>query len=70
MLDLQRYSGRWQEKRAAYEAAGLGNRLITTDDLNGVLSDRLAAVIDDICKNKPKETPTNKFSRYHYRLWN
>jgi hypothetical protein len=68
MLDLQRYADRWQQKRAAYEAAGLGEWLVTTDDLNGILGERLQAIIEDICIGTPKSTPKSRFSRHHYCL--
>jgi hypothetical protein len=68
LLDTQRYSRRWEKKRAAYFAAGWEGRLITTDDLNGLLSESLEKVIGDICAETPTNTPKNKFSHHHYRL--
>ena len=68
MLDGHRYSHRWQQKRAHYFAAGWAERLVTTDDLNGLLSGNLEKVIDDICAGIVIDTPTNKFSHHHYRL--
>lgn len=68
LLDTQRYSQRWQEKRDAYFAAGWSDRLLTTDDLNGLVNESLEKVINDICAGSPAHTPKSKFSHHHYRL--
>jgi len=68
LLDTQRYSSRWEKKRAAYFAAGWEERLITTDDLNGLFSESLERVIGDICAETPTNTPKSKYSHHHYRL--
>lgn len=69
MLDAKRYAEKWRRKRVAYWTAGEEDRVVTTDDLNGVVSEKLARVIQDLCADTPASTPTSKFSLHHYSLW-
>ena len=69
MLDRQDYSRDWRERRGGYEAAGLGNVLVTTDDLSGVRQDKLQQVVEDIIANAVSgDEQGSEFSQHHYTL--
>lgn len=69
ILDLERYTKDWIERRDDYEANGFGTNLVTTDDLGGVRDELILGIINDLVRGTPKETPESKFSRHHYQLY-
>jgi len=69
MLDLRRYSAKWQKKKQWYSEAGLSDRLVTTDDLNGIVVERVHELIGDFCQGTLQSTPASPFSSHHYELW-
>jgi ATP-dependent exoDNAse (exonuclease V) alpha subunit len=68
MVDREDYYSKWQERKAAYFAAGLGEALVTTDDLHGIRQDLINKVLDDLIGRAPEETAASDFSRHHYAL--
>jgi exodeoxyribonuclease V alpha subunit len=68
-LDVKRYSRDWAERRKDYEANGLIDSLITTDDLEGLREELVHQVIDDIVKGQLRNTPESRFSKHHYQLY-
>ena len=68
MLDRQDYARDWQERRRAYETAGLGGALLTTDDSSGVRSEAISAVISDLAAGKLGGRSDLPFSGHHYVL--
>ena len=68
LIDRQDYARDWRTRYRAYEAAGLKDVLLTTDDLSGVKSDHLAIVLDDIIGGSIKGRADLGFSMHHYTL--
>jgi exodeoxyribonuclease V alpha subunit len=69
MLDRRDYASDWRSRIAGYRAEGLGDALVTTDDLGGLRHDRLLAVIEDIVHDRPAGDPdAREFSDHHYTL--
>jgi hypothetical protein len=68
MLDAQDYARDWRDRLRAYEAAGLKDSLLTTDDMSGVRAEELARVIDDLIAGKIEGRPDLGFSLHHYTL--
>jgi exodeoxyribonuclease V alpha subunit len=66
MLDLFDYNSKWTERRHAYDAEGLGDRLVTTDDLNGLTDERVNQVLSDLSSSSLQGKRT--FSNHHYSL--
>ena len=48
MLDLRTYARDWEQRRAAYVAAGLEDQLVTSDDLQGVTQQRIDLVVEGL----------------------
>jgi exodeoxyribonuclease V alpha subunit len=69
MLDTRKYFNDWMRRKNDYEAHGLANFVVTTDDMNGIKDEIVDQLIDDIRKNKLKDTPNNRFSKHHYQLY-
>jgi len=69
MLDTRKYFNDWIRRRKDYEEHGLLDYVVTTDDMNGIKDELLEQVIDDIRNKRLKDTPDNKFSLHHYRLY-
>lgn len=67
-LDLKNYSTDWKERKDLYAANGLLDRLITSDDLNGVRDEIVSKLIDDIRTGRPVATTDPPFSKHHYKL--
>lgn len=70
MLDTQRYFNDWQNRKNDYKSIKLLDRVITTDDLYGLNESSIEYVIDDIIKNKLRDTLESQFSNHHYELYN
>jgi hypothetical protein len=69
MLDRRDYAADWRSRVKGYRAEGLGDELVTTDDLGGLRHERLLAVIDDIVKGSITGDPeAREFSDHHYTL--
>ena len=69
MLDRRDYASDWRSRVAGYRAEGLGDVLVTTDDLGGIRHDRLLAVIEDIVQGCPAgDSDAREFSDHHYTL--
>ncbi len=68
MVDREDYYGDWQERKAAYYAAGHGDALITTDDIHGIRQSQVNKVLDDLIARSPEQTPASDFSGHHYAL--
>ena len=68
-LDVKRYSKDWDTRRKDYEANGLIDCLVTTDDLEGLREELILQVIDDLVKGQLKDTCDGKFSKHHYQLY-
>ena len=69
MLDRRDYATDWRSRVKGYRAEGLGDSLVTTDDLGGLRHERLLVVIDDIVKGTIKGDPgAREFSDHHYTL--
>ena len=69
MLDIQEYSEQWGRRRRIYEQNGLGDRLVTTDELNGIRREKVAEVVEDLAGGTLRNTPESRFSRHHYALY-
>jgi exodeoxyribonuclease V alpha subunit len=67
-LDIEYYSKNWQQRKRDYEASGLLDRLLTTDDLEGVREEAISQIIEDMMRGKLRDTPKDKFSEHHYQL--
>jgi exodeoxyribonuclease V alpha subunit len=69
MLDMRKYFNDWVRRKSDYEAHGLSDYVVTTDDMNGIEDELLDKLINDIRNKRLKETPENKFSKHHYQLY-
>lgn len=68
MLDAGRYFEDWQKRKKGYLDSGLGDQLVTTDDLLGVDEARLRKVVDDLVSGKLQKSSGHRFSEHHYQL--
>lgn len=68
MLDREDYNRNWQSRFKGYEAAGIADRLVTTDDLGGVRQESLTEVIVALTKGEFTNTATSTYSMHHYSL--
>jgi len=68
-LDLKSYWTRWVARKDWYKANGKYEELITTDDLGGVVHERILKVINDIKSSNLVSTEDSKFSGHHYQLY-
>lgn len=68
MLDRQDYSDDWRLRREAYEAEGLGDALVTSDDLGGVRQTAIDQLIDDLVAGSPQGSGASGHSKHHYTL--
>jgi hypothetical protein len=68
MLDRQDYARDWRDRRRAYQAAGLEDTLLTTDDASGVHADTLSGVIGDLAACMLGGRADLGFSGHHYSL--
>jgi len=69
LLDVKEYSKNWEKRRSLYHKNGLSDKLITTDDMNGIKIQKLSKILDDLIDGALKETKGNKFSDHHYELY-
>ena len=68
-LDIENYSQDWTRRKQDYVAAGVYENLITTDDLGGIDKEILLTIIQDIKRNKLRESKDERFSKHHYKLY-
>jgi hypothetical protein len=68
-LDERNYSTGWKERRQLYEANSRLDSIITTDDLGGVLQEKIDDLIGQIKSGKLLQTPQSKYSVHHYQLY-
>lgn len=68
MLDREDYAGKWRHRRLGYETDGLGDVLLTTDDLAGVSQARIEQVVRDVIDDRLAGVDEPNFSRHHYTL--
>ncbi len=68
MLDRDDYAHDWEQRRKAYEAKGLRDTLLTSDDTSGIRAERVARIIDDMVNGTLADTPDEPFSGHHYVL--
>jgi hypothetical protein len=69
MLDRRDYAADWRSRVKGYRAEGLASSLVTTDDLGGLRSDLISALIDDIVRGSIAGDPDSReFSDHHYCL--
>jgi ATP-dependent exoDNAse (exonuclease V) alpha subunit len=61
------YVNTWFQRKKIYEKDGILDRLITTDELNGIADNAIEKVIDDIILEELKIVDS-KFSNHHYSL--
>ena len=52
-----------------YEQNGLGDRLVTTDELNGIRREKVTGVVEDLAGGNLKNTGESEYSRHHYALY-
>lgn len=69
MLDTQEYYENWKQRKELYEENNLGDKLITTDDLNGIKEEKIVKLVDDLMNKMLKKTKESKFSLHHYNLY-
>jgi exodeoxyribonuclease V alpha subunit len=68
MLNDRGYYNKWLQRRKDYEYLGLIDRLITTDDTNGIHEDKLNRIIQDLKERNLVNTNNSKLSLHHYEL--
>lgn len=68
MLDRADYSRDWQARLAGYKSAGLGEYLVTTDDLGGVRQEKLGDVMSALLTATLAGETDSGFSLHHYSL--
>jgi len=68
-LDIGNYSQDWARRKQDYIAAEVYENLITTDDLGGIDKEILFTIIQDIKRNKLRDSTDEKFSKHHYKLY-
>jgi hypothetical protein len=67
-LDDKEYHNKWTARKQDYVEKGYYENLVTTDDLDGISSDRIKKVIEDILSDKLANTEKERFSKHHYSL--
>lgn len=68
LLDMEQYYNDWQTRLNLYRKLGLYERLITTDDLDGLGRDFIETVIKHV-ESGNLQGENNKFSKHHYKLY-
>jgi exodeoxyribonuclease V alpha subunit len=69
MLDVRKYYKDWQRRIQDYKDHGLFDRVITTDDLEGINQAKIDAVIEAIRERQLRTDTGNRFSLHHYELY-
>ncbi len=66
-LDIATYARDWEERHAAYVAAGLSDNLVTSDDLHGVIQERIEAIVGSLIEGHAGGKRAS-FSEHHHPL--
>jgi len=69
MLDCRKYYRDWIKRKDDYKDHGMFENLVTTDDVEGIIQEKIDKVIDDIREGKIANTKGNAFSDHHYELY-
>ena len=68
ILDEKEYHNNWIARKKDYADNGYYENLITTDDLDGISSESVNKVIEDIQSDKLVIAENERFSKHHYPL--
>jgi len=70
LLGQRKYTWVWQTlKKKTYTDAGIWNRILTTDETNGIIPSKIENIIDLIIQdNIETEDKHNQYSNHHYYL--
>ena len=68
MLDRADYSQNWKARFAGYQANGIAENLVTTDDLGGIRQEKFQQVITALIAGVLGGDKTTGFSLHHYSL--
>lgn len=68
LLDLRKYYNDWKRRKEHYKKNNLLEKVITTDDLDGIDDDKVEKVINKL-RSKNLERTENPFSFYHFKLY-
>ncbi len=69
MLDCRKYYRDWMQRKIDYQDHGIFDFLVTTDDLEGIVQQKIDKIIDDIREGTIAKTKGNAFSDHHYELY-
>lgn len=63
------YIKMWDERRKIYESKGDFEKVLTTDEVNGISDEKIEAIIKGLLENNLKtEDSANRYSRMHFSL--
>lgn len=63
------YIKMWDERRKIYESKGDFEKVLTTDETNGISDDKIEAIIKGLLEGSlTTEDPANRYSRMHFSL--
>lgn len=70
LLGQRKYTWTWQQlKRKSYQAAGIWDSIITTDESNGINPSKIETIINLILEDKiATEDKNNQYSNHHYYI--
>ena len=68
MLDRADYSRNWKARFTGYQANGIAENLVTTDDLGGIRQEKIQQVITALIAGVLGGDKTTGFSQHHYSL--
>jgi len=68
ILDMKDYYTKWMQRKETYKKQGLYEQLVTTDDLNGINSNKIQAIIEMLLSGNLKPNLPERFSKYHFTL--
>jgi hypothetical protein len=68
-LDTGNYYNYWHERKEDYIRNGLYDNLITTDEIGGIVKEKIMEVIKDVQSQSVQDTPSSNFSKHHYKLY-
>ena len=70
LLGQRKYTWTWQNlKKKRYQEAGIWDRVVTTDEFNGINAEKIDLIIDFLIEDKiTTEDKYNNYSNHHYYL--
>lgn len=70
LLGQHKYTWTWQElKKKTYQASGIWESIITTDESNGINPSKIESIINLILEDKiATEDKNNQYSNHHYYI--